>query len=102
MLMDNSLTSDNQQNSNSISPTIWPGFGALLVEDFSDPIPLEELMRDDQSLLIDRVVSEIVRCQNVKDALEMIHRLRLVKNLNQISLSYFYPTNRATTGSFKK
>ena len=27
---------------------------------------------------------------------------KIVKNLNQISLSYFYPTNRATTGSFKK
>jgi hypothetical protein len=61
------------------SPTIWPAFGLPLPEELPNPIPLESLETKEMFIIISRLVSESIRCDQSKDALEILQRLRLVK-----------------------
>lgn len=82
----------NESEDNALK--IVPGLDLPLVEDLPDPITLEELKNQERMQIISRMVSEIVRCSVVRDALEMVHRLRLVKTLKAIDTGAFRTYDR--------
>jgi hypothetical protein len=54
-----------------------------LVEDLPNPIPLSELIKDSIYELIQRMVSDVLRCNTIPDAMELLTRARLYKQLNK-------------------
>ena len=65
------------------SLAISPAFDLPLIEDLSDPFPLEKLETGEFFVIVKRLVSETIRCDQVPDALELIVRLRLLKESKQ-------------------
>lgn len=80
MAIDDNFITYNS-NLDETPPAIWPAFGLPLIEELPDPFPLEKLKDEQFREIVRRLVSEAVRCNQVRDALELIHRLRLVENL---------------------
>lgn len=82
MARDNNLTSFDD-NLADASLAISPAFDLPLIEDLPDPFPLEKLETGEFLVIVKRSVSEAIRCDQVPDALELIVRLRLLKESKQ-------------------
>ena len=62
-------------------PQIWPAFGLPLIENLPDPFPLDKLTNNDFKVIVQRLVGEAIRCNQIADAAELIRRLRLIDSL---------------------
>ena len=58
-----------------------PDLNLPLVEELSDPIPLNQLLKSDTMVLIQNMTTEIIRLNNISDALELIRRLQMVPSV---------------------
>ena len=81
MGLDDGLTTEAMDKNMMLST--WPGLDLPLIEDLPNPFSVEDLIKRDFASVVERLVGEAIRTNNVPDACELVRRLKLVKSVKE-------------------